>query len=62
MAWCGRPNYLVYVNTLLFYRVGGNTRVAGFLLAGATALLLVIGTGPIAYIRRSFALLTLHRR
>ncbi|ELU36902.1 sulfate anion transporter [Rhizoctonia solani AG-1 IA] len=24
------PNYLVYVNTLLFYRVGGGTRVAGF--------------------------------
>ncbi|KAF9788413.1 sulfate transporter family-domain-containing protein [Thelephora terrestris] len=44
------PNYLVYVNTLLFYRVGGTTRVAGFMLAGATALLLVIGTGPISYI------------
>jgi SulP family sulfate permease len=44
------PNYLVYVNTLLFYRVGGDTRAAGFLLAAATAGLLVIGTGPIAYI------------
>ncbi|KAF8882992.1 sulfate transporter family-domain-containing protein [Infundibulicybe gibba] len=44
------PNYLVYVNTLLFYRVGGGTRIAGFLLAVATALLLFIGTGPIAYI------------
>ncbi|TFY79942.1 hypothetical protein EWM64_g4075 [Hericium alpestre] len=44
------PNYLVYVNTLLFYRVGGLTRVSGFMLAGATALLLFIGTGPIAYI------------
>ncbi|KAI0933274.1 hypothetical protein AcV7_004789 [Taiwanofungus camphoratus] len=44
------PNYLVYVNTLLFYRVGGTTRISGFLLAGATALLLFIGTGPIAYI------------
>ncbi|KAJ3746096.1 sulfate transporter family-domain-containing protein [Lentinula detonsa] len=44
------PNYLVYVNTLLFYRVGGDTRVAGFLLAAATTILLLVGTGPIAYI------------
>ncbi|KAG1796400.1 sulfate transporter family-domain-containing protein [Suillus plorans] len=44
------PNYLVYVNTLLFYRVGGGTRIAGFLLAVATFILLIIGTGPIAYI------------
>jgi SulP family sulfate permease len=44
------PNYLVYVNTLLFYRVGGGTRIAGFLLAAATTFLLLIGTGPIAYI------------
>ncbi|KAG6830408.1 hypothetical protein H0H92_000904 [Tricholoma furcatifolium] len=44
------PNYLVYVNTLLFYRVGGGNRIAGFLLAIATGILLVLGTGPIAYI------------
>ncbi|KAI0077979.1 hypothetical protein K474DRAFT_1594928 [Panus rudis PR-1116 ss-1] len=44
------PNYLVYVNTLLFYRVGGDTRLSGFLLAGATALLLFVGSGPIAFI------------
>ncbi|KAJ6516752.1 sulfate transporter family-domain-containing protein [Mycena vitilis] len=44
------PNYLVYVNTLLFYRVGGGTRIAGFLLAVATTILLLIGTGPIAFI------------
>ncbi|EIW78004.1 hypothetical protein CONPUDRAFT_109324 [Coniophora puteana RWD-64-598 SS2] len=44
------PNYLVYVNTLLFYRVGGGTRVAGFLLGIANIVLLLIGTGPIAYI------------
>ncbi|KAJ3551621.1 hypothetical protein NP233_g13047 [Leucocoprinus birnbaumii] len=44
------PNYLVYVNTLLFYRVGGDNRIAGFLLAVATAILLFLGTGPIAYI------------
>ncbi|EAU83619.2 vacuole protein [Coprinopsis cinerea okayama7 len=44
------PNYLVYVNTLLFYRVGGDTRISSFLLAVATFGLLVIGTGPIAYL------------
>ncbi|KAJ7280204.1 sulfate transporter family-domain-containing protein [Mycena rebaudengoi] len=44
------PNYLVYVNTLMFYRVGGGTRIAGFLLAVGTTLLLLVGTGPIAYI------------
>ncbi|KAK7681788.1 hypothetical protein QCA50_015135 [Cerrena zonata] len=44
------PNYLVYVNTLLFYRVGGTTRISGFILAGATAALLFIGTGPIEFI------------
>ncbi|KAG9312501.1 sulfate transporter family-domain-containing protein [Chiua virens] len=47
---CTVPNYLVYVNTLLFYRVGGGTRVASFMLAVATFLLLIIGTWPIAYI------------
>ena len=31
--------------------MGGGSRIAGFLLAVATAVLLVIGTGPIAYIR-----------
>ncbi|KAH7886685.1 sulfate transporter family-domain-containing protein [Phlebopus sp. FC_14] len=44
------PNYLVYVNTLLFYRVGGGMRVAGFMLALATFLLLIIGSAPIAYL------------
>ncbi|KAH9994309.1 sulfate transporter family-domain-containing protein [Russula compacta] len=44
------PNYLVYVNTLLFYRVGGTTRLSGFMLAGATLVILLAGTGPIAYI------------
>lgn len=34
-----------------FYRVGGDTRIAGFLLAVATTVLLLVGTGPIAYIR-----------
>ncbi|PBK63679.1 hypothetical protein ARMSODRAFT_894160 [Armillaria solidipes] len=44
------PNYLVYVNTLLFYRVGGTTRISGFLLAAATGVLLAIGTGFVGYI------------
>ncbi|TEB26440.1 hypothetical protein FA13DRAFT_1756329 [Coprinellus micaceus] len=44
------PNYLVYVNTLLFYRVGGTTRISSFMLGVATFGLLVAGTGPIAYL------------
>ncbi|TFK98319.1 sulfate transporter family-domain-containing protein [Pterulicium gracile] len=44
------PNYLVYVNTLLFYRVGGTTRYSGFLLALANLGLLLVGTGPIGYL------------
>ena len=36
-----------------FYRVGGGNRIAGFLLAIATAGLLVIGAGPIAFLRES---------
>ncbi|KAI0247014.1 sulfate transporter family-domain-containing protein [Lactifluus subvellereus] len=44
------PNYLVYVNTLLFYRVGGTTRLSGFMLALATVAVLLAGTAPIAYI------------
>ncbi|TDL16311.1 sulfate anion transporter [Rickenella mellea] len=44
------PNYLVYVNTLLFYRVGGGTRLAGFLLAVFTVFLLLLGTAPIGFI------------
>ena len=50
------PNYLVYVNTVLFYRVGGGTRLAGFLLAIATAVVLWVGTAPIGYLRESLAL------
>lgn len=43
-----------------FYRVGGTTRLSGFMLAGATALLLFIGTGPIAYIRACASRASLH--
>jgi SulP family sulfate permease len=45
------PNYLVYCNTVIFYRVGGGTRLAGFLLAVVTAVVLCLGTAPIAYLR-----------
>ena len=34
-----------------FCRVGGGNRIAGFLLAVATAGLLVVGAGPIAFLR-----------
>ena len=49
------PNYLVYVNTVLFYRVGGGTRLAGFLLAMATVVVLLVGTSPIGYLRECLA-------
>ena len=66
-----KPNYLVYVYTLLyarvldsfhmflmhffisFYCVGGDTHFAGFLLAVCMALLLLTGTSPIGFIRKS---------
>lgn len=35
-----------------FYRVGGGTRIAGFLLALSTVALLLLGVGPISYIRK----------
>lgn len=44
-----------------FYRVGGGTRIAGFLLAIATAVLLWIGTWPIAFIRMCWQRLHLQR-
>lgn len=50
------PNYLVYCNTVVFYRVGGGTRLAGFLLAMGTVVVLWVGTAPIAYLRECLAL------
>lgn len=44
----GQNGALIYI--LRFYRVGGTTRISGILLAGATAALLFMGTGPIAYL------------
>ena len=43
-------NYLVYTNSLLFIRSGGNSRVAGILLAFGTGGLLVMGPNVIGYI------------
>ncbi|KAI5480036.1 sulfate transporter family protein [Pseudohyphozyma bogoriensis] len=44
------PNYLCYVNSVLFYKVGGTTRVSGFLLALASTGVLVMGPGVIGYL------------
>ena len=43
-------NYLVYTNTVLFIRSGGDSRVAGVLLALATFGILVTGPAIIGYI------------
>ncbi|SCV68526.1 BQ2448_647 [Microbotryum intermedium] len=44
------PNYLCYVNSVLFYKVGGTTRISGFLLAGASTGVLLAGPGVIGYL------------
>lgn len=43
-------NYLVYTNSLLFVRSGGNSRLAGIMLAFATAGVWVMGPTVIGYI------------
>lgn len=43
-------NYLVYTNTVLFVGSGGNSRVAGVMLALATFSILVTGPVIIGYI------------
>ncbi|CAO1637651.1 unnamed protein product [Parajaminaea phylloscopi] len=47
------PNYLCFSNTLLFYRVGGGSRLSGLLLAAATAVILIMGPGLINYLNVS---------
>ncbi|ODN79912.1 hypothetical protein L202_03801 [Cryptococcus amylolentus CBS 6039] len=42
------PNYLTYVNTVLFYRVGGGSRLSGLMLAAATTAIMMIGPAVIA--------------
>ena len=44
------PNYLVYSNSLFFMRSGGNTRLAGVLLAAFTFLVMLIGPSLIGFI------------
>ncbi|OKL60224.1 hypothetical protein UA08_04618 [Talaromyces atroroseus] len=43
-------NYLVYTNSLLFIDSGGDSRLAGIMLAGATAGIMVVGPAIIGYI------------
>ena len=43
-------NYLVYTNTVLFINSGGDSRVAGFMLALGTVGVMVIGPVIIGYI------------
>ncbi|KAI8089044.1 sulfate transporter family-domain-containing protein [Halteromyces radiatus] len=43
-------NYLVYTNSLLFIRSGGDSRLAGLMLAGATAILWMVGPWIVGYI------------
>ncbi|KAG0179008.1 hypothetical protein DFQ29_002720 [Apophysomyces sp. BC1021] len=43
-------NYLVYTNSLLFIRTGGDSRLAGLMLAGATAILWMVGPWIVGYI------------
>ncbi|OJJ49351.1 hypothetical protein ASPZODRAFT_140256 [Penicilliopsis zonata CBS 506.65] len=43
-------NYLVYTNSLLFIDSGGNSRLAGIMLAGATAGILVMGPAIVGFI------------
>lgn len=43
-------NYLVYVNSVLFMETGGDSRLAGFMLAAATAGLWVAGPVVIGYV------------
>ncbi|PKY05189.1 sulfate/bicarbonate/oxalate exchanger SAT-1 [Aspergillus campestris IBT 28561] len=43
-------NYLVYTNSLLFIDSGGNSRLAGVMLAGATMGILVIGPVIVGFI------------
>ncbi|KAK0670741.1 sulfate transporter family-domain-containing protein [Cercophora samala] len=43
-------NYLVYANSLFFMRSGGDSRLAGFMLAALTFLVMMIGPSLIGFI------------
>lgn len=44
------PNYITYVNSILFCRVGGGSRLSGFMLAAATFGVLLAGPSNIGYL------------
>jgi len=44
------PNYLCYVNSVLFYRVGGGSALSGFMLALATFGIMLAGPGTISFL------------
>ncbi|GAA5980112.1 hypothetical protein JCM10908_001540 [Rhodotorula pacifica] len=44
------PNYLVYVNSLLFYQNGGTTRISGFMLSLGSLAVLLAGPSVIGYL------------
>ncbi|KAL1925362.1 uncharacterized protein VTP21DRAFT_245 [Calcarisporiella thermophila] len=43
-------NYLVYTNSVLFMRCGGDSRVAGLMLAGATLVIFLVGPWVVGYV------------
>ncbi|OMJ29034.1 hypothetical protein AYI69_g1470 [Smittium culicis] len=43
-------NYLVYSNSILFYRSGGDSRLAGMMLAIATFFIMAFGASYLGYI------------
>ncbi|KAH6952304.1 sulfate transporter family-domain-containing protein [Ilyonectria sp. MPI-CAGE-AT-0026] len=43
-------NYLVYANTVFFMRSGGNSRLAGYMLAAATFGVMIVGPSLIGFI------------
>jgi SulP family sulfate permease len=49
---CLDDSEMTNIFILRFYRVGGGSRLSGLMLAAGTVVLLVVGTGPIGYIRK----------
>lgn len=48
---CGSiQNYLVYTNSVIFIRAGGNSRLAGIMVAIGTGIMLILGPVVIGYI------------
>jgi SulP family sulfate permease len=43
-------NYLVYSNSILFMRAGGDSRIAGIMLAGGTFVIMAAGPTVVGYI------------